>query len=310
MWIPEDETLRNAVCSTGLFGPDTVGLTLGRAILIAEGHATQHLLTHEVWHVHQYEEAGSIERFLFSYLAEIATFGNFDAPLEIDARPRTALRRKIRSAPLSVASRRVQIAREEGYKATILLAISALDCLYAHCPDEPSSNGSQTVDATDLLLRKRILPMHSRRIRIFISTITTPTSTGYTGPTLFGTLQQSETGEVQQYNSVLSTPTQLSGLDWRLLADHHHERRHATRPHRAPRGAPPPVPCGRLSTARSPLWCAVRSRVELTQGAALASLAPSPGDDGLFAGALQLVENCVSNSSRCRRAPSSSARLG
>ncbi|SOY75395.1 conserved hypothetical protein [Cupriavidus taiwanensis] len=84
--MPQDETLRNVVCSTGLFGPDTVGLTLGYAILIAEGHATRRLLTHEFRHVHQYEKAGSIEKFLLAYLAEIATFGYFDAPLEIDAR--------------------------------------------------------------------------------------------------------------------------------------------------------------------------------------------------------------------------------
>ncbi|RWA51579.1 hypothetical protein AU476_21600 [Cupriavidus sp. UYMSc13B] len=84
--MPEDETLRNVACSTGLFGPDTVGLTLGYAILIAKGHATRRLLTHEFRHVHQYEQAGSIESFLPAYLGEIATFGYVNAPLEIDAR--------------------------------------------------------------------------------------------------------------------------------------------------------------------------------------------------------------------------------
>ncbi|WP_052494267.1 SAM-dependent methyltransferase [Nitrosospira sp. NpAV] len=53
--------------------------------------------------------------------------------------------------------RAVQIARSEGYKAAILPAISALDCLYADVGVDPSSKGSQTVEATDLLLRKRRL---------------------------------------------------------------------------------------------------------------------------------------------------------
>jgi precorrin-2 methylase len=53
--------------------------------------------------------------------------------------------------------RAVQIARDEGYKAAILPAISALDCLWADCGVDPSSKGSQTVEATDLLLRKRKL---------------------------------------------------------------------------------------------------------------------------------------------------------
>ena len=51
----------------------------------------------------------------------------------------------------------VKIAREEGYKAAILPAISALDCLYADIGVDPSSKGSQTVEATDLLLRRRRL---------------------------------------------------------------------------------------------------------------------------------------------------------
>lgn len=53
--------------------------------------------------------------------------------------------------------RAVRIARDEGYKAALLPAISALDCLFADCGVDPSSKGSQTVEATDLLLRKRKL---------------------------------------------------------------------------------------------------------------------------------------------------------
>lgn len=51
----------------------------------------------------------------------------------------------------------IEIARKEGYRASMLPAISALDCLWADLGVDPSQNGSQTVEATDLLLRKRTL---------------------------------------------------------------------------------------------------------------------------------------------------------
>ena len=47
---------------------------------------------------------------------------------------------------------------------------------------------------------------------VTFSKITTPTSSGYTGPTFYGTLQQGSTGPVQQYSGTLSTPTSLA--DW------------------------------------------------------------------------------------------------
>jgi precorrin-6B methylase 1 len=57
----------------------------------------------------------------------------------------------------------IKILREEGYRATMLPAISALDCLYADLGIDPSTHGSQEFEATDLLLRKRQLhnDMHS-----------------------------------------------------------------------------------------------------------------------------------------------------
>ncbi|MEM8641186.1 MAG: SAM-dependent methyltransferase [Cyanobacteria bacterium P01_G01_bin.54] len=51
----------------------------------------------------------------------------------------------------------IEIARKEGYRAAMLPAISALDCLWADLGVDPSQSGSQTVEATDLLLRKRTL---------------------------------------------------------------------------------------------------------------------------------------------------------
>ncbi len=49
----------------------------------------------------------------------------------------------------------IKIARSEGYKAAMLPAISALDCLYADVGVDPSTQGSQTYEATDMLMRKR-----------------------------------------------------------------------------------------------------------------------------------------------------------
>jgi hypothetical protein len=47
--------------------------------------ATTRLVSHELRHVHQYETAGSIAAFLGVYLAQIATVGYDNAPLEPDA---------------------------------------------------------------------------------------------------------------------------------------------------------------------------------------------------------------------------------
>ncbi|CAB3807741.1 hypothetical protein LMG28688_06602 [Paraburkholderia caffeinitolerans] len=84
--LPYDPTLRGVALSTGLLGPNMVGLTLGHAVIVVNGHATRRLLTHEFRHVHQYETAGSIATFLPTYLQQIATFGYEQAPLEVDAR--------------------------------------------------------------------------------------------------------------------------------------------------------------------------------------------------------------------------------
>jgi len=48
----------------------------------------------------------------------------------------------------------IAIARSEGYQATMLPAVSALDCLFADLGVDPA-RGCQTFEATDLLLRKR-----------------------------------------------------------------------------------------------------------------------------------------------------------
>jgi hypothetical protein len=47
--------------------------------------------------------------------------------------------------------------RSEGIAATMLPAVSALDCLFADLGIDPAQRGCQTVEATDLVLRRRTL---------------------------------------------------------------------------------------------------------------------------------------------------------
>lgn len=84
--LPDNEMLREAALKTGLLGPGMVGLTLGYSLLICQGHDSLRLLSHELRHVYQYEQAGSIAAFLLGYLQETAVHGYSNAPFEIDAR--------------------------------------------------------------------------------------------------------------------------------------------------------------------------------------------------------------------------------
>jgi len=84
--LPEDATLRTAALQAGLLGPDMVGLTLGHSVFICRGHKSRRLLSHELRHVHQYEQAGSITAFLPVYLTQVLQVGYHSAPLELDAR--------------------------------------------------------------------------------------------------------------------------------------------------------------------------------------------------------------------------------
>jgi hypothetical protein len=84
--MPQDLELQAAAIQTGLLGPHMAGLTLGYSVLVRRGQDTWRLLSHELRHVHQYEQAGSIAAFLPMYLQQIAQFGYSNAPLEVDAR--------------------------------------------------------------------------------------------------------------------------------------------------------------------------------------------------------------------------------
>ena len=84
--MPDDPVLRAAATQAGLLGPGMVGLTLGHAIFICAGHKTRRLLSHELRHVFQYEQHGSIAAFLPVYLSQVLEVGYENAALERDAR--------------------------------------------------------------------------------------------------------------------------------------------------------------------------------------------------------------------------------
>jgi hypothetical protein len=84
--MPDDPMLRAAAHHAGLLGPGMVGLTLGYAIFICRAHKTRRLLSHELRHVHQYEQHGLIAGFLPIYLKQVIEVGYRDAAFERDAR--------------------------------------------------------------------------------------------------------------------------------------------------------------------------------------------------------------------------------
>lgn len=84
--LPDDPELRAAALQTGLLGRDTAGLTLGYSIFVCKGYETARLLTHEFRHVYQYEQAGSIARFLPGYLQQVVEVGYANTTFEKDAR--------------------------------------------------------------------------------------------------------------------------------------------------------------------------------------------------------------------------------
>lgn len=82
---PQHPQLRMAAQQTGLLGPGMVGLTLGHTVFIVRGNKTRRLLSHELRHVYQYEQLGSIAAFLPVYLAQIVEVGYANAQFERDA---------------------------------------------------------------------------------------------------------------------------------------------------------------------------------------------------------------------------------
>lgn len=87
MPFPEDVDLRRAAMATGLLGAGGLGLTLGYAVFLRKGRENDtRLLRHELRHVQQCEQCGSLAAFLTEYLDQILRCGYDRAPLEEDAR--------------------------------------------------------------------------------------------------------------------------------------------------------------------------------------------------------------------------------
>lgn len=84
---PENPELLAASEAVDFLGPDTVGLTLFHGIYLVEAFGLDvGLRAHELRHVFQYEQAGSIPRFLDVYLPQLLMSEKGMAPLEVDAR--------------------------------------------------------------------------------------------------------------------------------------------------------------------------------------------------------------------------------
>ena len=83
--VPADSELKVKATETGLFGPNIAGITFNYAIYIKKGQRTDSLVSHELRHVYQYEQAGSIRNFLLIYIPQLFSVGYTNAPLELDA---------------------------------------------------------------------------------------------------------------------------------------------------------------------------------------------------------------------------------
>ena len=83
---PSQRDLAQACKTIGIIGPGTRALTLGYGVYIRDhDKADSRLLAHELRHVSQYEDLGSIPAFLAKYVPELIQYGPASAPLELDA---------------------------------------------------------------------------------------------------------------------------------------------------------------------------------------------------------------------------------
>ena len=83
--MPAGPMLREMTQELRVLSPRTIGVAVGRSILLKRGRMYERLLRHEFRHVHQFEVAGSLEAYLEKYLQQVYAFGYRNAPLEIDA---------------------------------------------------------------------------------------------------------------------------------------------------------------------------------------------------------------------------------
>ena len=86
-----DTLLQAANRQFQLLTPERAGLTVGYGVIVREGQEQiRRALVHEFVHVAQSERLGGMEGFVRQYLTELIDFGHDEAPLEHEARRRTA----------------------------------------------------------------------------------------------------------------------------------------------------------------------------------------------------------------------------
>ena len=86
--IPEPDNPRivRLAAGFGLSFSDSAGMTFSYGIFVLHSCAQDYsLLTHELVHVRQYEQAGSIKRYLEEYVRQLATHEYQNMPLETEA---------------------------------------------------------------------------------------------------------------------------------------------------------------------------------------------------------------------------------
>src|SRR5215471_6052113 len=83
---PAHPELAQACKTIGIIGPGARGLALGYGVFIRDHDKSDlRLLAHELRHVSQCEEFGSIAAYLGSYVPQLLEYGPANAPLELDA---------------------------------------------------------------------------------------------------------------------------------------------------------------------------------------------------------------------------------
>ena len=84
--LPTNAELRGLAEASGAFSDATFGMTFGHGICMIRGRTNRRRLSHELRHVYQYEEAGSVAQFIPVYLSQVLSVGYVNSPLEVDAR--------------------------------------------------------------------------------------------------------------------------------------------------------------------------------------------------------------------------------
>lgn len=102
--LPAPMFMRRIFGKWGFPTTDIAGLALRRGIYLEEGTSLNgSVIRHELIHTRQYQEAGSVRRFLRRYLYECLTEGYYECALEREAR-QDSIRNSPSETPKSLTS--------------------------------------------------------------------------------------------------------------------------------------------------------------------------------------------------------------